>query len=63
MSTGRSRTAKIRPNRAIDVDAATPMPCNAVAGPTSRLSMLVNATAVPIVIGAAPWANAMPAIQ
>jgi len=30
------------------VEAAIPIPCRAVAGATSRLSMLVKATAVPI---------------
>src|SRR3954449_6973349 len=60
MSAGRSSTSKIRPNSAIDVETATPIPCSALTGPTSRLSMLANATAVPIEIVTEPCARAHP---
>ena len=53
----------MRPNSAIDVDTAWPMPWIELAGTTNRLSMLVNATTVPSVVGEPPWVSSMPAIQ
>lgn len=63
ISTRRSSTSKIRPNSAFDVATFCPIVCIALAGATSRLSMLVNATTVPSEIGDAPFASASPAIQ
>ena len=62
-SSGRSSTSKMRANSAVEVAKLCPMVCIAVAGPTSRLSMLVNATTVPIVVGLAPPASMSPASQ
>ena len=56
-STGRSSTSKIRPNSASDVDTCCPIPCSPLTGPTSRLTMLANATTVPIEASEPPCAR------